>query len=202
MKSKINFNLILGLIIDIAVIFFIIVAFENLDIKSALLNKPNSFVPAVFGILSYVLAMFVRASMFTKRLDKEMTLFEALNIIVIGNCANLVLPFRLANKLVRGRLYPPRYKDMSGRKKYIIVSFFLSDTICIFITAMLAIWLGGFTKDEFKLRLVYVLSAAFILLALILIVISFITSIKEYVLIFVNLDLLYITVINMIYHGY
>jgi cytochrome c biogenesis factor len=116
--------------------------------------------------------------MFTKRLDKEMTLFEALNIIVIGNCANLVLPFRLANKLVRGRLYPPRYKDMSGRKKYIIVSFFLSDTICIFITAMLPYGLAGLLKTSLNKGFVYVLCAAFILLALILIVISFITSIK------------------------
>lgn len=199
MKYKfINFKTIVAVIVDIGIIFFLIVAVKNLDIKSAFFGKSNNFAPAILGVISYVFALSIRAGMYTKRLDTEMTISEALNIIVIGNCANLVLPFRLANSIVRGRLYPKRFKDMPGRKKYIAFSIIISDAICIYVTAVLAIVFGGFIKNEFKLKLIYVLIGALALFIVALIIISFITRMKDYAKIFLNLDLFYITIINFL----
>lgn len=202
MKSKIlnlsKLKIVIAFIFDIAIIIFIIIAIKNLDIMSAFYGKTNNFEAAVFGIFSYIIALLIRAGMYTKRLDTDMTMVEALNIIVIGNCANLVFPFRIANRLLRGRLYPIRFKETPGRKKYIAISVIISDAICILISAVLAIAFGGFIKNEFKEKLIYVLVGALVFIVILLIIIRIITGLRDYAKIFLNLDLFYITVINLI----
>lgn len=185
-ELKRQLKIFFGIIITIAALYFCMLALNGLNPADLLSAQINWWLAGISALI-FASATFIRALVYPYGIDKGMTIMEAWQIVVIGNAANMVLPFR-AGEGVRLAVFPHRYSAASRARLALIPGF--ADIGFILLLSIVAVYIADFKVPAYVL-LLKVASYGFLAgCALILIVLLALPKTRASVLGYFNRDTL------------
>lgn len=134
-----------GIIITAAAFYFCLMALNGLN-PSDIMNTSINWVYAALSAIMFAFSTFIRSLVYPRGIDRDMTIMEAWQIVVIGNVSNMILPFR-AGEGVRLAVFPKRYSAASRAKLAIIPG--AADIGIILLLSIAAVYIADFKNPDY-----------------------------------------------------
>jgi uncharacterized membrane protein YbhN (UPF0104 family) len=152
MGKKFKIQLIVGVLVTAAIVYFSVSTLKNLQISVVFQSKINWGIAAV-SVAIYMYSNYIRGLAYTHGIDPGIDRMTAFEIIGIGHALNMVLPLH-AGEGMRIAFFPSDYSALRRTKLLIITTF--SDFIAVVIISIITVPLAHFT-DPNLLRVLWIL---------------------------------------------
>lgn len=153
MHTKTKVKLILGLIVTLIIVYLSVKSLSGLHPGKLLHENINWFYVAI-SILIYAFSNYVRGFAYTRGIDPNISILNAVQIVAIGHAANMVLPLH-AGEGLRLVFFPSDYNAL--RRTHLLIIPAYADFIAIMLLALLAVPFAGFTNPTL-LKVLWILS--------------------------------------------
>lgn len=186
MSVKTNFKLILGILVTVLILHYSFKTLGGLNLRS-LFNRNINWVLVFVSILINIYSNYIRGLCYTLGIDPNIKRMAALQIVVIGHAANMVLPLNIGDGL-RYAFFPSNYSVLRRTKLVIIPA--LADFVAMIMISILAVPFSGF-EDSKLVSVLWTLSIICIAcIVLYLAIIYFVPQFRKYVNEYLNVGML------------
>ncbi|WP_100489166.1 lysylphosphatidylglycerol synthase domain-containing protein [Sporolactobacillus pectinivorans] len=186
MSTKIKIKLLLGIIITIIVVYYSFKTLRGLNLDTLLNSNINWFLVIVSVIIN-IYANYVRSLGYTLGIDPNINRMNALQIVVIGHAANMILPLHIGDGL-RFAFFPSDYHALRRTKLVMIPAF--ADFIAMIMISLFAVPFSGFKDHRLVSALWILFFLCIALIILLLAILYFVPRFRSYFNEFLNIHLL------------
>lgn len=186
MTTKTKIKLLFGILITLLIIYYSFKTLSHFDLKTALHANINWFLVFVSVIIT-LYSNYVRGLSYTLGIDPNINRLTALQVVVIGHAANMILPLHIGDGL-RFAFFPSNYSALQRTKLVMVPA--IADSVAIIVLSMLAVPFSGFT-DPRIVSVLWILFFSCVALSLLLVAcVLFIPRIRNYVRGYLTIGLL------------
>lgn len=146
-----------GFAVTVAAFYFSIYAVKGIDFAAVFSSQIN-WVFVAISVIFFMLSVIVRSMALTYGVEPDLSFAESMQIIAIGNAANMILPFR-AGEALRLLVFPKRYK--AGQRAGLVLVPGIFDIAFMLLTSVAAVFIADF-KDNFYLFALKAVSCSFL----------------------------------------
>jgi uncharacterized membrane protein YbhN (UPF0104 family) len=187
MSKKLMIQLIIGVAVTAAIVYFSVIVVKSLNMSVVFRFDVNWWLVLV-SVAIYMYSNYIRGLAYSKGIAPEMDNITSLEVIAIGHALNMVLPLH-AGEGLRLAFFPAGF-TMQRRTKLAVITILGDGVVAIIVTA-LTVPIAHFTHKPLLTALWILLFACIGAMLAAFLLIVFVPRIKNYLKEFLNIRLLW-----------